>query len=288
VPPVVTFLSDFGTADEFVGSCHGVIASRCPSALVIDITHGVPPHDIRAGALMLRAALPYMPAGVHLAVVDPGVGMGSGPEGRRAVALATASRSRLLVGPDNGLLLPAAALFGGVREAFDIGASRARIEPVSATFHGRDIFSPVAAALAAGEPLDALGDPFDPATLATLELLSTEVRGDALLTRVLHADRFGNLTTGAAAGELSALGVAPGDRVEVRCAGRSLPAIVCRTFAEVPAGAALVLEDSRGLLAVAVNRGSAAELLGADPGAELLLSTAPGAARPAAGTGTPA
>jgi S-adenosylmethionine hydrolase len=131
--PIVTFLSDYGLADEFVGVCHAVIARRCPAARIIDLTHGIPRHDIRAGALSLRAALPYAPAGVHLAVVDPSVGTG-----RRALALRTRSEARVLVGPDNGLLWPAAQELGGVAEAFDIGGSPERLEPVSKTFHGRD------------------------------------------------------------------------------------------------------------------------------------------------------
>ena len=133
----VTLLSDYGLADEFVGVLHGVIARRAPDVPRIDVAHGIARHDVRAGALALRAALGHMPAGVHLAVVDPGVG-GS----RRAVALRCAQEDRLLVGPDNGLLTCAAERFGGVVEAVDIGASRHRLEPVSATFHGRDVFAP--------------------------------------------------------------------------------------------------------------------------------------------------
>jgi hypothetical protein len=129
--PVVTFLSDYGLTDHFVGICHGVIASICPDARVIDISHGIARHDVRAGALVLAGALPYMPAGVHLAVVDPDVGAE-----RRAVALRLAD-GRLLVGPDNGLLWPAALSGGGAVEAVEIGTSPFRLEPVSTTFHGR-------------------------------------------------------------------------------------------------------------------------------------------------------
>lgn len=150
-PPVITFLSDYGLLDEFVGICHAVIARRCPPARVIDLTHAIPRHDVRAGAVVLAAAVPFLPPGVHLAVVDPGVGA-EGAHGRRAVALRTADGDRLLVGPDNGLLMPAAARLAGVSEAVDIGASPERLEPVSRTFHGRDIFAPVAAALAGGAP----------------------------------------------------------------------------------------------------------------------------------------
>src|ERR1019366_4770668 len=141
--PIVSFLSDYGLLDEFVGVCHGVIASRCPRARVIDLTHSIAPQDVRAGAFALRGALPFVPAGVHLAVVDPGVG-----SARRAVAMRTAVEDRLLGGPDNGLLMLAAERFAGVSEVVDVGRSPVRLEPVSSTFHGRDIFAPVAAALA--------------------------------------------------------------------------------------------------------------------------------------------
>src|ERR671939_1055083 len=140
---VITFLSDYGHDDDFVGVCHGVIARIAPDARVIDVTHGIPRHDVRSGALVLRRALPYLPPGVHLAVVDPEVGAE-----RRAVAVRTAEEGRLMVGPDNGLLSLAAQRFGGAVEAVDVGRSQHRLRPVSATFHGRDLFAPVAAHLA--------------------------------------------------------------------------------------------------------------------------------------------
>jgi S-adenosylmethionine hydrolase len=161
--PVITFLSDYGLDDDFVGVCHGVIARIAPEARVIDVSHGVPRHDIRSGALMLRRALPYFPAGVHLAVVDPEVGAA-----RRAVALRTAEEGRLMVGPDNGLMSLAAMRFGGVIEAVDLVRSPFRLEPTAATFHGRDIFAPIAAHLAAGTPLAEAGDPLDPGELVRL------------------------------------------------------------------------------------------------------------------------
>ncbi len=150
--PVITFLSDYGQLDEFVGVCHGVMARRCPNARVIDLTHAIPRHDVRSGAIVLRSALPFLPVGVHLAIVDPGVSA-VGRHARRCVAMRTVEEDHLLVGPDNGLLMPAAERLGGVAEAVDIGESPERLEPVSRTFHGRDIFAPVAAALAAGESL---------------------------------------------------------------------------------------------------------------------------------------
>ena len=154
MPRPITFLSDYGLGDEFVGVVHAVIARIAPGAQVIDLTHGIPRQDVETGARVLARSLPFGPAGVHLAVVDPEVGAR-----RRAVALLTAEEDRLLVGPDNGLLILAADRFGGVAEAVEISASGWRLEPVSATFHGRDVFAPVAARLAAGEPLAEAGTP---------------------------------------------------------------------------------------------------------------------------------
>jgi S-adenosylmethionine hydrolase len=271
--PMITFLSDYGLLDEFVGICHGVIARRCPPARVIDLTHTIPRHDVRAGATVLTAALPFLPAGVHLAVVDPGVGA-EGPHGRRAVALRTAGGDRLLVGPDNGLLMPAAARLGGVCEAVDIGASPERLEPVSRTFHGRDIFAPVAAALADGAPLAAVGDPLPVAELRGLELPSAEVLDGALVAHVLHADTFGNLVLDARAEQLAALGARRGDVVSVHLGGRSEAARYASTFADVAPGALLLYEDAQRMLALAVNRGSAAELLDVGRDDELVVRRA--------------
>jgi S-adenosylmethionine hydrolase len=279
---VITFLSDFGCDDEFVGVCHGVIAKRCPGAHVIDITHGVPRHDIRAGALMLRAALDYLPAAVHLAVVDPGVGMeqpsAQGVAARRAIALAPATPDQLLVGPDNGLLWLAAEQLGGARRAADIARSPERLEPVSATFHGRDVFAPVAAALACGKALEDVGEPIDAEGLCRLELPHAHVRDGALCTHVLVVDRYGNLTLDASAEQLAELGVVRGAELELlhaedRAGGEraSTVAVYGRTFGDAPAGAAVLHEDSRRMLALAVNRASAAALLRVAPGDELIV-----------------
>ena len=166
---VITFLTDFGLQDDFVGTCHGVIATIAPDARVIDVTHGIRPGHVLQGALVLANTLPYMPAGVHLAVVDPGVG-----SSRRALALRD-GEGRLYVGPDNGLLLPAAERFGGVAEAHELANPEYSLQPVSRTFHGRDLFSPAAAHLAAGVALEELGPPVDPDELVRLELPQPEV-----------------------------------------------------------------------------------------------------------------
>ena len=268
--PVVTFLSDYGLADDFVGVCHGVIVRGCPTARIIDLTHGVPRHDVRAGALILARALPYLPTGVHLSIVDPGVG---GP--RRGVAIATAD-GRRLVGPDNGLLWPAARAAGGATAAVDLASSPLALSPVSATFHGRDVFAPVAAALAAGASLRRVGEPVDPATLQGLDLPEPTIAGGRLVAHVLSTDHFGNLQLDATARELVQLGLAPGARLSLRAGtGAEAAARYGHTFADVAAGELVLYEDPQRMLAIAVNRGSAAQRLGVGVDAE--LSVEPGA-----------
>jgi S-adenosylmethionine hydrolase len=250
----VTFLTDYGLQDEFVGVCHGVIARIAPDARVIDLTHGIARHDVRSGALALRRALSYMPAGVHLAVVDPGVG---GP--RRGVALR--SGDRLLVGPDNGLLLPAADALGGVAEAVDLADSPWCLQPVSATFHGRDVFAPVAAHLAAGEPLAGAGEPLDPASLVALTLPVARREGDALVAHAVAFDAYGNVLLDAHSADVPA---------DATVGGR--PAIRGRTFGDVEPGGLLLYEDSSGALALAVNGGSARDVLGLEIDDEVRLA----------------
>jgi S-adenosylmethionine hydrolase len=264
---VVTFLSDYGLDDDFVGVCHGVIARIAPDVRVIDVTHGIARHDVRAGALVLRRALPYMPAGVHLAVVDPEVG-----GARRAVALRCADEQRVLVGPDNGLLMAAAKRFGGVVEAVDVGRSPLRLEPVSASFHGRDLFAPVAAHLAAGSAsLAEAGAPLDPAELVQLELPRARATDAGLVTHVLHADRYGNVVLDAGDEDLAGSGLRPGHAVTLN--GRR--ALYATTFADVPAGGLLLYEDGYRVLSLAVNRGSALAVLGLDLDDEVLIVPAP-------------
>lgn len=265
----ITFLSDYGLGDEFVGVVHGVIAGICPDARVIDLGHGVPRQDVQAGALMLARALPYVPAGVHLAVVDPEVGAR-----RRAVALRTDEDGRLLVGPDNGLLVPAAERFGGIAEAVEISASPWRLEPLSATFHGRDLFAPVAARLACGAPLAAAGMPLEPGELVVREQTRPRQEEDALVAHVIGVDSFGNAVLDAAHSDLLERGLRLGEAVAARAAGRRVRGVLARTFSDVPAGALLVYEDAGGSLALAVNGGDATALLGLRPGDEVRLERA--------------
>jgi len=265
----ISFLSDYGLSDEFVGVVHGVIAGICPEARVIDLGHGIPRHDVQAGALALVRALPYVPAGVHLAVVDPEVGAR-----RRAVALRTADEDRLLVGPDNGLLIPAAERFGGVAEAVEISSSPWRLEPVSATFHGRDVFAPVAARLACGAPLASAGEPVEVGELMVLVRSEPRQEEDSLVVHVVGTDTFGNAMLDAAHDDLMGSGLRLGDPVAARAGGRRVRGVVARTFSDVGSGDLLVYEDAGGSLALAVNGGDAAALLGLRPGDEVRLERA--------------
>jgi S-adenosyl-L-methionine hydrolase (adenosine-forming) len=254
MPAVITFLSDYGHDDDFVGVCHGVIARIAPDVRVIDVTHGIARHDIRSGALVLRRALPYFPAGVHLAVVDPEVG-----GKRRAVAVRTAEEDRILMGPDNGLLALAAQRFGGAVEVVDIARSAHRLEPSSATFHGRDLFAPVAAQLAAGAALATAGEPVDPDELTPLHMPMAHLDdGGELVAHALAFDRFGNVMLDVEHAELAGSGLRLGHPVLVN----DEPAHYATTFADVPPGELLLYEDAYRTLALAVNRGSAAHHLG--------------------------
>jgi S-adenosyl-L-methionine hydrolase (adenosine-forming) len=265
---VITFLTDFGLQDDFVGTCHGVIATIAPDARVIDVTHGVRPGHVLQGALVLANTLPYMPAGVHLAVVDPGVG-----GGRRALALRD-NEGRVHVGPDNGLLLPSAERFGGVAEAHELANPEYSLHPVSRTFHGRDLFAPAAAHLAAGVPLEKLGPPLDPGELVRVEIPNPEVGQNRIRAVALVVDRFGNIALNLRRGHLEHVELAPGTRVELTASGERFYAVSARTFADTPRGSLILYEDSYGSLALAVSRGSAAQLLRVEEGSEIVLDLA--------------
>jgi S-adenosylmethionine hydrolase len=216
-------------------------------------------------ALMLANTLPYMPPGVHLAVVDPGVG-----SARRPLALRD-GQGRLYIGPDNGLLLPAAERLGGIAEAHELANPTYALESVSRTFHGRDLFSPAAAHLAVGVPLGELGPPIDPDALVRLELPQPEVGQARIRATVLAVDRFGNVALNLDRSHLDAAGIVPGMRVELATRRNRYYAVAARTFADAPRGELILYEDSYRNAAVAVARGNAAELLAVAEGDELLL-----------------
>ena len=261
----ITFLTDFGLEDDFVGTCHGVLKRIAPDSQIIDITHGIRPGHVLQAALTLANTLPYMPAGVHLAVVDPGVGTG-----RRPLALRDAE-GRLHVGPDNGLLIPAAERFGGVVEAHELANPEYALDSVSRTFHGRDLFSPAAAHLSLGVALRELGPPVDPEALVRLDLPEPEVGQSRIRATVLGVDRFGNIALNLSREHLDAVAIVPGMRVELAARGNRYYAVAARTFADAPTGELILYEDSYRSVAIAVSRGSAAAVLGVDEGAEIVL-----------------
>ena len=246
----ISFTTDYGLADGFVAACHGVLATLAPEARVIDITHQVPPQHVRRGAVALAQTVPYLPEAVHVAVVDPGVGTR-----RRGVVVSAAQG--VLVGPDNGLLLPAADALGGVHAAYELAASAYRLSTTSATFHGRDIFAPAAAHLARGIAPEEFGPAVD--DLVQLPEQPVTARPHQLRAEVLTVDGFGNVSLAASAADLNTAAF-PGP-VRVRCGEKVLPASLGRTFADVPTGAAVLLIDSSGRPAIAINGGSAADAL---------------------------
>jgi S-adenosylmethionine hydrolase len=262
---VITFLSDFGLADDFVGTCHGVIKRIAPEVDVIDITHGIEPQSILQGALVLANTLPFMPEGVHVAVVDPDVGTP-----RRALALRTRD-GRMLVGPDNGLLVPAAGRLGGAAAAFEITNRRYALEPVSATFHGRDIFSPAAAHLSRGLDPAELGEALDVETLVRPEIPQPEVGERRIRATCLYVDRFGNIQLNLHAPELERLGIVPGRQIEVELAMERFYAVAARTFAEARIGDIILYEDAYQNIALAISRGNAADTFGVRAGMEVRL-----------------
>jgi S-adenosylmethionine hydrolase len=266
----IVFLSDYGLEDEFVGICHAVMAGISPTSPIIDLSHAIPPHDVLRGALVLWRAIRFLPGdAIVLAVVDPGVGTG-----RRPVALVTAD-GRCFVGPDNGLLSLAWAHEGGAVQAGLIESAEVILEPVSATFHGRDVFAPAAAHLASGLSLERLGRSIDPASLVHLSLTEPEVELGRVHCEVLGVDRFGNVQLSATAEHLRAAGLGASDRIEVVVAGRPTAIRRAATFGDVAEGELAVIVDSTGWLAVVLNRGNGAETLGVAPGDPLTLR-APG------------
>ncbi|GAB3433195.1 SAM hydrolase/SAM-dependent halogenase family protein [Actinophytocola sediminis] len=260
----ISFTTDYGTDDGFVAVCEGVIARTAPAPRVLHITHTVPPQDVRRGGAVLAQTVPYLPPAVHLAVVDPGVGTE-----RRGIILVVADG--LLVGPDNGLLIPAAEALGGIRAAYHLTEPAYQLSRVSATFHGRDIFAPAAAHLAAGVAPENFGQPIDLATLVRLPEPETLAEQGKLTTEVYAIDSFGNVALAATGADLDAAGATPGTSAHVNLRGRSANAVVARTFGDAGVDAFVVFVDSAGRVALAVNGGSAAADFDATIGDQVLL-----------------
>ncbi|MEV6298755.1 SAM-dependent chlorinase/fluorinase [Actinoplanes sp. NPDC051861] len=248
----ISFTTDYGTFDGFVAACHGSIARVAPDVRVIDVTHHVPPADVARGAAVLAQTAPYLPASVHLAVVDPGVGTA-----RRGVVLTTPNA--LLVGPDNGLLIWAAEALGGVESAHELSNKDWMLGDVSRTFHGRDVFAPSAARLAAGAAAAEAGPEVDRATLVRLPDPIITLGDGWIEAEVLTVDRFGNVQLAADGAMLTGLGP------ELLVNG-SVRARRGATFADVGAGELLVFPDSADRVAIAVNNGRAVVVLSVRPG----------------------
>jgi S-adenosylmethionine hydrolase len=262
---IITFLTDFGLEDDFVGTCHGVIRRIAPEAEIIDVTHGIAPQQVLQGALVLANTLPYMPIGVHLAVVDPGVGTA-----RRGLVL-RGGDGRLHVGPDNGLLTLAADGLGGVAGAWELVNPAYRLEPVSRTFHGRDVFAPAAAHLVCGVEPGELGPTLDPDSLVRLKLPTAEVTAGRIRADVLIVDRYGNVQLNVTAEDLRRAGLEPGAGVELEIALDHYYAVAARTFADVRSGDIVLYEDAYRNVAIAINGGNAAHMLAARPGDRILI-----------------
>ena len=263
----VTFLSDFGLQDDFVGTCHGVIKRIAPDAEIIDITHGIPATSILQGALVLANTIQYMPVGVHLAVVDPGVG-----GIRRPVALRD-GEGRLYIGPDNGLLVPAAER-AGIDVAHELANPAYALETVSRTFHGRDLFSPAAAHLANGVPIGELGPPLDPDALVRLDLPQPRIGESRIEAVALYVDSFGNIALNLTREDAEGAAIVPGTQVELDLAGERYFAVAARTFADARAGDIILYEDSYGNMSIAISSGNAAQLLHTFPGQSVRIRVA--------------
>ena len=266
----VSLLTDYGLDDEFVGVVKAVIRDLAAHASTIDLTHGIRPFDVRGGSLALARAIPYLPDGVVLAVVDPGVGTS-----RKAIAVEVAGGAGVLVGPDNGLLAPGVALAGGATRAIELDNPRYQLEAPGATFAGRDVFAPAAAHLCNGVDLDELGTALDPALLVPGMIALPRTETDGLHAEVLWVDRFGNCQLNVGPDELASLTAGSGERsgaiVTVTCGDERRGARVVSTFGDLAAGAVGLVLDSQGMYALALDRRSAAAELALGPGDAVVL-----------------
>ena len=264
----ITFLSDYGLEDEFVGVCSGVMLRIAPHVKIIQIHHNILRQSIRHGAIVLEQSIRFMPESVHLAVVDPSVG-----SERRAVAIES-GWGEIFVGPDNGLLQPTAQQCGGVKRAFEIVDKRFLLTPVSRTFQGRDVFAPAAAHIANGVDPSELGPPVSVEDLVCLEIPQAWVHDDHLHAEVLQVDRFGNLQLNVSREHLEKVELTNGSVLEVRMEGHRVQVPWGHTFADVEDGSFVLIEDSYRHLSLAVNKGDAAARLRARAGSTAIVGPA--------------
>lgn len=266
----ISFLTDYGTDDEFAGVVRAVLRDLAPHAVVVDLTHGVAPFDVRAGSLALARCISYVPSGVVLAVVDPGVG-----SARRAVAVEVAEGEGVLVGPDNGLLAPAVAMAGGAGRAVVLDNTEIHLQSPGATFAGRDVFAPVAAALCNGLDLTEVGTSIDADLLLPGIIPLPQSDDTRVIAQILWIDRFGNAQLNIGPDDLPSTF---GDRIEVQLEmvnesdrGASRSVLRVTWFAEIGVGAIGLVVDSSGLLTLAMDQRSAAEELGVSAGDQVTL-----------------
>lgn len=265
---LIAFLTDYGSRDGFVAVCHGVLARRAPGVRVLDVSHDVPAYDVRHGARVLARVAPHLPPAVHVAVVDPGVGTS-----RRGVALRAGDA--LLVGPDNGLLPPAADALGGVDAAYALTNPALWLPDLDETFHGRDIFAPVGAHLAAGGALEEVGEPLDPAELIRLASLGVEIGDGVVGCQVGYVDGFGNAQLSARPRDLEAAGLGAAETITVRWDESEegcVHAAYVATFGAVPTGSPLLHADSDRMLSLSINEGHAARRYGLAAASPIRLS----------------
>jgi S-adenosylmethionine hydrolase len=267
----VSFLSDYGHSDEFVGVCHAVMLDIAPDLRIVDVTHEIPAFDVRAGALALVRAVQYLPEGIVLAVVDPGVGTD-----RRCIAVEV--ENAVLVGPDNGLLAPAVAMLGGPLRVHELTSSQYRLAAPGPTFAGRDVMAPAAAHLATGVPIAALGPAIDPVTLTpALVPLPDDEGAGRIVGEVLWVDHYGNCQLNVAPEQLDAAGAREGDPVEVTVSDAAGVRVArrarrVRAFADAKPSELVVLVDSYGMCALALDRRSAAAELGVRAGSSVTVA----------------
>lgn len=269
-PSIVTFTSDYGLEDEFVGVCHGVMLGIAPELRIVDVHHNVLRQDVRHGAIVLEQSVKFLPNATHLAVVDPGVG-----STRKAVAVVSSSGS-VFVGPDNGLLIPASEVRGHIEAAYELANERFLLTPISQTFQGRDVFAPAAAHIASGVSPGELGPEIPADQLVRLEIAEAWVHDDHLHGEVLQVDRFGNLQFNFDRSHLAKVGLDERPKLEVRMEGHRLQVVFGATFAEVDAGEFVLVEDSYGHVSLAVNKGDARERLRAANGSTVIVGPALG------------
>ncbi len=262
---LVTLLSDFGLEDEWVSVCRAVILETAPDVTLLDISHCIAPFDIRRGAFVLAAAVSQMSQAVHMAVVDPGVG-----SERMPLAILT-GRGDILVGPDNGLLIPAADRLGGIVAVHEISSERFTRAPVCPTFHARDIFAPAAALLAAGAPISDAGRALDAGGLRPGPWKPGCRANGRLVCQVIDVDHFGTVRLSLVGGDLEEFGFQAGEEFELGWAGRRVSIPLREVFSDVPEGSTVGLVDSSGYLCVAVNQRSATRQLGLRVGDEVEL-----------------